>query len=151
MRRSLCWVLLAMTLLAVGCASRRSGAVYSRDEALRRMTVYYGTVLTVRQATIEGTQSGVGPVMGGVAGAVAGSAIGSGSGQAIATVVGGIVGSLAGGVVEEGATRKAALELTVEMDNGEIIAVVQEADDEYAVGDRVRIVRTPDGATRVRQ
>ena len=31
------------------------------------------------------------------------------------------------------------------------LAVVQEADDEYAVGDRVRVVRTPGGATRVRQ
>lgn len=151
MNGSMRWIVVAMTLLAAGCVSSRSGAVYSRDEALRRMTVYYGTILTVREATIEGTQSGVGPVVGGVAGAVAGSAIGSGSGQAIATVVGGIVGGIAGGVAEESVTRKAALELTVEMDNGEIIAVVQEADDEYAVGDRIRVVRTPDGATRVRQ
>lgn len=35
------------------------------------------------------------------------------------------------------------------MDNGEIISVVQEADADYRVGDRVRLLRASDGTSRV--
>ena len=61
------------------------------------------------------------------------------------------MGAIAGGAIEEGVTGKEALEITVELDNGQIIAVVQEADDQYRVGDRIRILKSSDGTTRVRQ
>jgi outer membrane lipoprotein SlyB len=88
---------------------------------------------------------------GGVAGGVAGSTIGKGRGSTLGAVAGAIAGGLAGQALEEGVTRRDALEITVEMDNGDIVAVVQERDDEYRVGDRVRILKGPDGITRVRQ
>ncbi len=137
--------------IMTGCVSSRAGNVYSRDDARRSLTVYYGTVLDVRPVVIEGTKTAAGPLMGGVAGAAVGNSIGGGSGQAIATVVGGIVGALAGGAVEEGATRNQAVEITVKMDSGQIIAVVQEKDDEFKKGDNVRILKSADGTTRVRQ
>ncbi|GBC63947.1 glycine zipper 2TM domain-containing protein [Desulfonema ishimotonii] len=149
--RMMAAVLAMFSLLAAGCASSRSGEVYTRDQARQSMSVYYGTVLTVKNVQIEGTKSPAGTLMGGAAGAVAGNAVGGGSGRAIATVVGGIAGALAGGAIEEGVTRKAGLEITVELDNGQIMAIVQEADDQYVVGDRVRILRSNDGTTRVRQ
>ncbi len=142
---------LAILGLLTGCASGRSGRTYSRDEARQGLSIYYGTVLAVAPAVIEGTKTPIGPAAGGATGAVLGSAVGRGSGRAIATVVGGIAGALAGGAIEEGVTRRDAYEITVEMDDGQLLAVVQEADEEFAIGDRVRIVRGRDGTTRVRQ
>lgn len=133
-----------------GCASQ-SGDVYSRSQAQRQLSVYYGTVLVVDTVTIEGSQSGLGTVSGGVIGGIAGNTVGGGHGRALATAVGAIGGALIGTAVEEGTTRKNGVEITVELDSGEVIAVVQEADDFYAVGDRVRIIRGPSGVTRVRQ
>lgn len=144
-------VFVLAVLFLQGCASSRSGRVYSRDEARESLSVFYGTVLEVSPAVIEGTKSPIGPLVGGVTGAVVGSTIGEGSGKDIATVVGGLVGGLAGAAIEEGATRKDALEIVVELDNGQIMAVVQERDDEYRVGDRVRIVKSRNGTSRVRQ
>lgn len=137
--------------LLTGCASGRSGKTYSRDEASQSLSVYYGTVLAVAPAVIEGTKTPIGPAAGGATGAVLGSAVGGGSGRAIATVIGGIAGAIAGGAIEESATRRDAYEITVELDNGQLIAVVQEADEEFAVGDRIRIVKGRDGTTRIRQ
>ena len=144
-------LLLVIIFFIAGCASSRSGKVYSRDEARRTLTVNYGTVLEVHEATIEGTKTAAGPIAGAAAGGVLGSTIGHGSGRTVATVLGGLAGSMAGAAVEEGVTRKDALEITVEMDDGRILAVVQEADIMFRPGDRIRVVRSADGTMRVRQ
>jgi outer membrane lipoprotein SlyB len=115
------------------------------------MSVYYGTVLAVSPVTIEGTQSGAGTIAGGVVGGIAGNAVGDGHGRALATTAGAIGGALLGTAIEEGATSVDGLEITVELDNGEIIAVVQAADVPFYIGDRVRIVRGAGGMMRVRQ
>lgn len=138
-------------VLLAGCASRTSPEVYSRDQAQRQMSVYYGTVLAVSPVAIEGTQSGAGTVAGGVVGGIAGNTVGGGHGRALATAAGAIGGALLGSAVEEGATSVDGLEITVELDSGEIIAVVQAADVPFYVGDRVRIVRGAGGMIRVRQ
>lgn len=142
---------IVLLILLAGCASRTSSQVYSRDQAQRQMSVYYGTVLAVSPVIIEGTQSGAGPIAGGVVGGIAGNTVGGGHGRALATAAGVIGGALLGSAVEEGATRTDGLEITVELDNGEIIAVVQAADVPFYVGDRVRIVRGAGGMMRVRQ
>jgi outer membrane lipoprotein SlyB len=115
------------------------------------MSVYYGTVLAVSPVTIEGTQSGAGTIAGGVVGGIAGNTVGGGHGRALATAAGAIGGALLGTAIEEGATSVDGLEITVELDNGEIIAVVQAADVPFYIGDRVRIVRGAGGMMRVRQ
>lgn len=143
-------LLVCCVVVLAGCASQ-SGDVYSRSQAQRQLSVYYGTILVVDTVTIEGTESGLGAVSGGVIGGIAGNTVGGGHGRALATAVGAIGGALIGTAVEEGTTRKNGVELTVELDSGEVIAVVQEADDLYAVGDRVRIIRGPNGVVRVRQ
>lgn len=143
--------LLLATLTLAACASSRAGNVYSRDEARQPLAVSYGTVLEVKPVTIEGTKSPVGAIMGGAAGAALGNTIGGGTGRTAATVLGGIVGVLAGSALEEGVTQKEGLEIVVELDDGQIVAVVQEADDVYRVGDRVRLLKSANGTTRVRQ
>ena len=52
---------------------------------------------------------------------------------------------------EQQTRTKAALELEVELDNGRIMVVVQEEDDVFVVGDRVRVIVDSRGVTRVRQ
>jgi outer membrane lipoprotein SlyB len=142
-------ILLILAALLCGCASSRSGEVYSRDQARQAQTLQLGTVEFVKNIQIEGTQSGVGTVAGGVAGGVAGSTIGHGAGSTLAAVGGAIVGAVAGNVGEEAVTRRDGLEITVRLDNGEVIAVVQEADVPFVAGDRVRILTGSDGTTRV--
>ena len=77
------------------------------------------------------------------------STIGGGRGQAVATVIGAVAGGLAGSAVEEGATRTPGVEVTVRLDNGQFLAVVQADEGEgFRPGERVRILRDG-GTTRV--
>lgn len=149
--KGLFFFILASLVWVAACAPSRSGQVYSRDQALQEMRVYYGTILEVRPVQIEGTQSGVGAVAGGVTGGVLGSMVGGGRGQVVGAVVGALGGAAGGALAEEAVTKKNGAEITVEMDNGEIVSVVQEADADYRVGDRVRLLRASDGTSRVRQ
>ena len=53
-----------------------------------------------------------------------------------------VFGGIAGSAIEEQATKKNALEITVKLDSGQLVAVVQEAAGEtYYPGDRVRAIR----------
>ncbi len=151
-KRKIIFLVLAMGIAAIylaGCASSRSGQVYSRDEARKVQTVENGTVVSVKEVLIEGTKTPIGPAAGGVAGGVLGSTVGSGSGRTVATVLGALAGAAAGTVAEEGITRKQGLEIVVDKDSGQTIVVVQEADVMFSPGDRVRIIAGSNGATRI--
>ena len=139
-------VLLAAMLSA--CVSSNSGSAYSRDEARRVQTVKMGVIESVRTVKLEGTKSPVGTAGGAVVGGVAGSSLGGGRGQIITTALGAIIGGLAGSAAEEGLTRKDGVEITVKLDSGTMIAVVQEADEPFQPGERVRILESG-GTTRV--
>jgi outer membrane lipoprotein SlyB len=140
--------IIAAAFLLVGCASSNSGSVYKRGESRQIQTVKMGVVESVRQVRLEGTKSPVGSVGGAAVGGIAGSTVGHGRGSAIATVVGAIVGGLAGAAAEEGITRKDGVEITVKLDSGNMIAVVQEADEVFEPGEKVRIVESG-GVARV--
>ena len=137
-----------LSILLAACASSNSGSVYSRDEARKVQTVKTGVVESVRPVKLEGTKSPVGTIAGGAIGGIAGSSIGGGRGSAIAAVIGAVVGGLAGSAAEEGITRKDGLEITVKLDGGGMIAIVQEADDMFKAGEKVRIVENG-GTSRV--
>jgi len=141
-------LILPLCLFVVACGSNPSATTYSRDLALSVQQVQFGTIVSVRQVQIEGTQSGVGATAGTVIGGVAGSGVGGGRGSAIAAVVAGVAGGLIGDKVENAATKKAGLELTVQMDNGGIISVVQQAEEYFQAGDRVRLL-TSGGTARI--
>ncbi|HYG13369.1 MAG TPA: hypothetical protein VD885_04405 [Methylophilaceae bacterium] len=141
-------VVLAMALLMGACASSNSGGVYQRGEARQIQTVKTGVVESVRQVKLEGTKTPIGGGAGAVVGGVAGSSVGGGRGQIITSVLGAVVGGLAGAAAEEGLTRKDGIEVTVKLDSGNLIAVVQEADEQFSPGDKVRIVESG-GVARV--
>ena len=140
--------LLLISLIVAGCATSKSGDVYTRDQARREMLVRSGVVESIREVTMEGTKSGVGGLAGAAVGGGAGSQIGGGNGQIVGAIFGALLGGLAGSAIEESATKKNAQEITVRLDNGQLIAVVQEAGEYFNPGERVRVL-SGDGSTRV--
>ena len=131
-----------------GCPSSMSGGAYSREQARQVQEVQMGVVESVRHVKIEGTKSPVGTGAGAVVGGIAGSNIGSGKGSTVGTILGAVAGGVAGSMIEEGVMSKDGLEITVKLDNGRMIAVTQEADEQFRVGERVRVL-SGGGATRV--
>ena len=138
----------AVSVFIAGCASTSSGSVYSGGQARQEQTVRMGVVESVRQVIIEGIKSGVGTVAGGVVGGVAGSNVGGGKGSTIGTILGAVAGGLAGKAIEEGVSKKQGLEITVKLDNGEMRAITQDADENFRPGERVRLL-SGGGVTRV--
>ena len=151
-----------------GCPATMSGSAYTRDQVQQAQEVRLGYVESVRPVMIEGTKSGVGAVSGAALGGVAGSSIGKGKGQVAGAVGGAVLGGLAGstvgggrgqiaatvgGAVAGGAagnaiagTTRAGVEVTVQLDNGRTVAVVQEGSpDQFRAGDRVNVAS--DGVT----
>ena len=136
----------AIVTVVSGCAAPGlGGGSYSREQARREQTVRMGHVESVREVKLEGTRSGVGPGAGAVAGGIAGSSIGHGRGAALGAVAGAVVGGIAGQAAEQGLTAKRGVEVTVKLDSGQMVAIMQEADETFRPGDRVRILS--DGAT----
>ena len=144
--RILIALLAALTL--AGCVSSNSGSSYSRYETRREAVVREGVVDSVRSVMIEGTKTPVGTIAGGAIGGIAGSNIGGGSGQVVGAVLGAVAGGLVGSAAEESITRKPGYEITVRLNNGELRSIVQEADEHFSPGERVRLI-SQDGVTRV--
>ncbi len=141
-------VLVAGALTLVGCASGTGGKDYSRDQTRSAQEVQMGIVESVREVNIEGTKTPIGAGAGAVVGGVAGSTVGSGKGSVVGAALGAVLGGLGGAAAEEAVTRNKGVEITVKLDSGRLIAVTQSADEEFRVGDRVRVL-SGGGATRV--
>lgn len=143
--------ILSIITICTGCATSQKSKIYTRKQAQTALTVYYGTVLKVADVRIQSeTKGAVGGVAGAILGGVIGSTIGDGSGRTVATTVGALGGAAVGAKTGEKMT-KPAVELEVEFDDGRLMVIVQEKDDVYAVGDRIRVIQAPDGTLRVRQ
>jgi len=138
----------ALTVALAGCITHESANVYSKHEAGREQTVRIATVDSIRKVTLEGSQSGIGAAAGGAVGGISGNQVGHGAGSSVAAVVGAVAGGVAGNALESKATSKEALEITVRLDSGEMRAIVQEADQQFTPGQRVRLLSSG-GVTRV--
>ena len=139
--------LLAALFLLTGCASNLTGDNYSASEARKVQAVEYGRVISERPVVIDGRQNGVlGTAAGGILGGVIASNVGGGSGSDIAAGIGAVVGGILGQQVEEKYTRKQGQEITVRMDSGETISIVQQISQAnfFAVNDRVRVLTQGD-------
>lgn len=135
--------------LGGGCAHSTSATAYTRAQARVPHDVLTGTVEAVKPVKIEGTRSGKGATVGAVAGAVGGAQVGHGAARVVGGLGGAAVGAVAGAVGEELVTRESALQITVRLPDGRAVAVVQKADETFLVGERVVILRAPDGTLRV--
>jgi len=152
MKNSLLLFLLLITAGLVGCASNLSGDTYSRSDVRTAQQVEYGAIVHLRPVQIEGTKTPIGGGAGAVAGGIAGSTVGGGKGSAIMAVIGAVAGGMAGAAVEEGVTRSQGVEITVKLDSGRTVAVVQALSphEKFAVGDQVRVLSNGN-TTRVAQ
>jgi outer membrane lipoprotein SlyB len=142
--------ILVLTLLFAlgGCASSMSGKAYERSSARTVQEVQMGTVTHVREVQIEGTKTNIGASVGAVIGGTAGGNSRSPVRSTIGGAAGAVVGGMIGAAAEEGMTRQKGIEITVKLDAGRMIAITQAADEDFKVGDQVRIL-TGGGVTRV--
>ena len=139
---------LAAALVLSAC-STTSPDVVQRGDAQRLSQVQDATVLSSRPVTVDGSQSGVGGVAGGVTGAIAGSSVGGRREGAVVGVIGAVAGAVIGNAIERSATKEDALEIIVQLRNGERRAIIQAKGAEtFNSGDPVVLVTTG-GKTRV--
>jgi len=143
------YLIAAAAALALGACSTTSPDVIQPGDAQRLSQVQDATVLSVRSVTVDGTQSGIGGTSGAVIGGVAGSSVG-GRREGIAIgVLGAVAGAVVGNVIERGATKEDAVEILLQLRNGERRAIVQAKGSETLnPGDAVILVTTG-GKTRV--
>ncbi|TLF51878.1 glycine zipper 2TM domain-containing protein [Halomonas urmiana] len=138
-------VLALSVLTLAGCAntSPYSGNVYSGNQAKAAQSVTFGTITALRQVQIQAdSRAGglIGTGGGAVIGGLLGNQVGGGSGRTLATAAGVIAGSLAGSKVEESSNLIPAWEIEIRQDNGQSVVIVQKADQNFQVGQRVRII-----------
>jgi outer membrane lipoprotein SlyB len=131
-----------------GCVVANPNTVSAYD-AQRMSTVVDATVLSVRPVTLQGRDTGVGTVSGAVIGGIAGSNVGGPRTGGIVGIAGAVVGGLIGNAVERDATKQEAVEILVQLKNGDRRSVVQPVGpDGFATGEPVIMVTTG-GRTRV--
>lgn len=138
------------TVLLAGCAvTPNSASVYSSRQAQGEQIVRMGVVESVRNVTIDKGKSGVGALGGAALGGIAaGANVGKGTGSLAAGIVGALIGGAVGDNVDAKLSDRPGLEITVRLDNGELRAITQDADESFKPGDRVRLL-SGSGVTRV--
>jgi len=152
----------AMAVAAAACTTTNPDVV-SRQDAQRLSTVLDGTIVSVRDVVVDGTQSGLGGAAGGVIGGVAGSSLrgnresaiggvigavvggvvgnqfGAGTGRALATGAGVVGGAVAGNAVESRNKRDdEVFRVGVRLDSGVQRYMDFHRVDDLRVGDRIR-------------
>jgi outer membrane lipoprotein SlyB len=129
------------------------GSSIPSNQARAKLQVKKGVVVDVQATEIEVTSStagrGTGALIGGLVGMVVATNSGSnGLGQALGGVVGGLLGERTANAA--GKEMRQATQIIVQLDNGEVTTIVQEAGvSPFAVGDNVYLVGSADSATRV--
>lgn len=132
---------IAGVLILSGCAVQPNSAnVYQSRQTMGEQSVRMGVVESLRNVLIDKGQSGVGTLGGAALGGLAGSTIGRGNGSIAGAIGGAIAGGLIGQNVEQNMNNKPGLEITVKLDNGNLTAITQDADEQFYVGQRVRLL-----------
>ena len=141
---------LAAIALLSGCAQPGlGGGDYSRAQVRGEQSVRLGTVESVRDVQIDAPRDGSGTLIGAALGGIGGSTVGGGSkANAAGAIVGAVIGGIAGQAIEKSANERKGVEVTVRLEGGKLVAITQEKDEEFRVGDRVRIL-SGQGVTRV--
>ena len=142
-------------LAAAACALGLGGCAYHhgpgeyRAYEVGEQTVRFGVVDSVREVRLHARETGIGAASGTVIGGIAGSHAGRGYHSSVAGAIGGaILGGIIGQGIERSANEIPGVEVTVLLDSGRYVAVVQEAQEGFRPGDRVRVL-SGRGSTRV--
>jgi len=124
-----------------GCSSNSYGDTYSAAETRQIQKVSFGIIIKTEPVSIEGEGTGVGTIAGAAVGGILGSKIGGGTGSTIAAIGGGLLGGVTGNKTAKKVTKRHGVNLTIKLDTGGIIAIVQEANPDmmFSINQRVRI------------
>ena len=127
-------LVLALALPACG------GKKFSDGDLRETLAVRYGTVLDVTEVMVEEDPSLIGPGIGAAAGGLLGSAFGAGTGRTLFVLGGAALGADIGGGIDYRTRRYKANQITMELDNGNVLVVVQGFGEFFVRGDRVRVL-----------
>ncbi len=143
--------LVLSAVLLQGCAYRsHADNVYADADTQRAHSITMATVTAVRVVTIERAPTGVGGAAGAHVGLALGGFAGKGYGQGsfVGSVLASVAGDLAGQAIESRVARLPGLEISMRLDDGQQISLVQAADEPFKKGDRVRVL-SAEGRSRV--
>jgi outer membrane lipoprotein SlyB len=150
MKPKIAIALLLAAALTSGCAEMESmgGPQYGETSgAVSSQADRNGTIASIETVKVDDSYKfGVGTVVGAVAGGLLGSQVGSGRGSTAATVVGAAAGAAAGTVAESKMKKKDAQRVTVNMNTGGQVTVVQPVDSRLRNGMRVFVEGSGDTA-----
>jgi outer membrane lipoprotein SlyB len=135
MRRLTAIALLAAGLLGAGCAANSPDRKTGEE-----LEVRMGVVEEVRRVPLPSSGGYIGTLGGAAAGGIAGGTMGSGRGSQAASVAGAVAGSVAGRALENAVSAREGLEISVRLDSGTLIAVLQPLGEAFKAGERVRVL-----------
>lgn len=141
--------LAALALMA--CNPPNSGNVVSANQAQAAQSVSFGTIVGANPVSVQGGNAPadvVGTVAGGLIGGLIGNEIGGGRGRDIATVAGAVGGAAAGNRIAGAATTVQSTEWLVQLESGRTISVIQ-AQPTFSIGQRVQVIQSANGTTRL--
>ena len=141
MKSNIAVAILAGLTLGACAVAPNSASVYTARQAQNEQIVRLATVESVREVAIVKGNTGTGAMTGAALGGIAaGSNVGNGNGSAVAGIIGAVAGGIIGQHVEQNMQTRKGLEITVKLDNGEMRAITQDADEAFAPGERVRLL-----------
>ncbi|MDR0630521.1 MAG: glycine zipper 2TM domain-containing protein [Holosporales bacterium] len=146
-KNSLCISFLISSVLLCGCANDFSGERYSASNAGEIQQTSLGIIISKRPVKIEGENGVAGALLGAAGGGLAGSMFGKGKGKNLTTAVGAIAGGVAGNAIQNRAVD--GFEYTVKLESGQIITVAQGVDPPLAVNQRVYVINSHQGRSRI--
>jgi len=154
MKPSLTYLLVGILLSGMtGCTFPSSQPTVSRNQVGLVQTLELGYVLEVRDVVIDGERTVIGVWGGAAVGAAATNPGGypANVGEALGQAAGAVAGAVAGRAIEELVTRKRGQELTIQLDNGQTVVVIEEyKKGPLREGDRVQLNRGGFGPATVR-
>ena len=131
---------LGVMALVSGCTFPSAGPMIPQSQVGVARTLAMGTIVSSEPVTISGQKTNLGQMGGAGVGGVAASGGRYDTGGLVAGAVGAVAGAVVGQAVEEVATRKDGQRLTIRMDDGRMVEIVQNADNGYfREGDRVQV------------
>lgn len=154
MQRMFAVACLCLIFLAGGCARKISQNYYKASSIGEASHTYKGQIISARKVEVGESENlqgnSMGIAAGGIGGALLGSQIGGGS---TANLIGGALGAVAGGVggafAEKALSEQEGMEYSVQLDNGQLMTIVQGVDEVYAMGQRVLVIVSHSGRSRV--
>ncbi|ABZ77900.1 17 kDa surface antigen [Shewanella halifaxensis HAW-EB4] len=123
-------VLLTMSIATIaGCTTPTPyGDAYAASETRTIQQVYYGTIVKAEPVTIAASDKTniIAMIAGAAIGGILGSEVGGGAGSDIAAIGGSVAGGYAGSEIADAAGERNGVNLTIRLEDGRIISIVQE-------------------------